>query len=322
MWQRFTERARKVIFYAQEEAQHLGEGYVSTEHILLGLVREDDSSAGRILETLGVSLSGVRAELMKNLPRGDARSSPDMTLTPRAKRVIDLAYDEARDLNNNYIGTEHLLLGLIREGDGIAGRVLAKLGVNLEAARRVTISFQDKGVDSRSRRSPEDISSEAASRPLSARRLSQVYGSVFRGLIARMAAEPPDHLVHAAALVAHSSAKPLAPAYLILMVLQNPSLELSAALEALGTRPEDLADVIMASFANFQDEVDSRSISLNELLSRAQTEMNELGHSTLKDAHLVLAALTLITPLVTAIFQSVGITAENLRAQLARKAPD
>lgn len=143
MWQRFTERARKVVFYAQEEAQKFGEGYVSTEHLLLGLVRESDSVAARVLEKLGVSLARIRAEVEKQLPRGDARPTQDMTLTPRAKRVIDLAYDEARNLNNNYIGTEHLLLGLIREGDGLAGRVLAKLGVELERARREVMSLQD-----------------------------------------------------------------------------------------------------------------------------------------------------------------------------------
>jgi len=150
MWQRFTERARKVVFYAQEEAQKFGEGYVSTEHLLLGLVRESDSVASRVLERLGVSLSRIRAEVEKQLPRGDARPSHDMTLTPRAKRVIDLAYDEARNLNNNYIGTEHLLLGLIREGDGLAGRVLAKLGVELERARREVMALQDNESTSKS----------------------------------------------------------------------------------------------------------------------------------------------------------------------------
>ncbi len=150
MWQRFTERARKVVFFAQEEAQKFGEGYVSTEHLLLGLVRETDSVAARVLERLGVSLSRIRAEVEKQLPRGEARQSQDMTLTPRAKRVIDLAYDEARNLNNNYIGTEHLLLGLIREGDGLAGRVLAKLGVELEKARREVMALQDNETQSRS----------------------------------------------------------------------------------------------------------------------------------------------------------------------------
>jgi len=150
MWQRFTERARKVVFYAQEEAQKFGEGYVSTEHLLLGLVRESDSVAARVLDKLGVSLSRIRAEIEKSLPRGEARPNTDMSLTPRAKRVIDLAYDEARNLNNNYIGTEHLLLGLIREGDGLAGRVLSKLGVELEKARREVMALQDNEPQPRS----------------------------------------------------------------------------------------------------------------------------------------------------------------------------
>ncbi|MBS1717893.1 MAG: ATP-dependent Clp protease ATP-binding subunit [Armatimonadetes bacterium] len=159
MWQRFTERARKVVFYAQEEAQKFGEGYVSTEHLLLGLVRESDSVAARVLEKMGVSLNKIRAEVEKQLPRGDARPSQDMTLTPRAKRVIDLAYDEARNLNNNYIGTEHLLLGLIREGDGLAGRVLAKLGIELERARREVMALQDNESQSRASGGPSRSSS-------------------------------------------------------------------------------------------------------------------------------------------------------------------
>jgi ATP-dependent Clp protease ATP-binding subunit ClpC len=143
VWQRFTERARRVVFFAQEEAGRLGENYVSTEHLLLGLVRENDSVAARILDRIGVSLGRIRSEIERQVARGDGRLGQDMQLTPRAKRVIDLAYDEARQLNNNYIGTEHLLLGLIREGEGLAGRVLNKLGVDLERTRREVIQLQD-----------------------------------------------------------------------------------------------------------------------------------------------------------------------------------
>ena len=143
MWQRFTERARRVVFFAQEEAGRLGENYVSTEHLLLGLVRENDSVAARILDRMGVSLGRIRSEIERQVARGDGRMGQDMQLTPRAKRVIDLAYDEARQLSNNYIGTEHLLLGLIREGEGLAGRVLAKLGVELERTREEVRRLQD-----------------------------------------------------------------------------------------------------------------------------------------------------------------------------------
>lgn len=152
MWQRFTERARKVIFYAQEEAQRLGENQVSTEHLLLGLVRETDSVAARILDRLGISLQRVRQEVERFAHRGDSRHGQEMQLTPRAKRVIDLAYDEARQLNNNYIGTEHLLLGLIREGEGLAARILTKLGVDLDRARREVMQLQDHETQSSSSR--------------------------------------------------------------------------------------------------------------------------------------------------------------------------
>jgi hypothetical protein len=145
MWQRFTERARRVVFFAREEAARLGENYVGTEHLLLGLVREDDCVAARILTHLGISLKRIRADVERLVQRGQGNLGQGMQLTPRAKRVIDLAYEEARQLNNNYIGTEHLLLGLIREGDGLASRVLQKLGAELERVRRVIWAMQEEG---------------------------------------------------------------------------------------------------------------------------------------------------------------------------------
>ena len=135
MWQRFTERARQVVFFAQEEAVNLGENYVSTEHLLLALIRQSGSVATQTLEEMGVSLAQVKTEVNLMVRRGDNKPGQDMQLTPRAKRVIDLAYNEARSLQVNYIGTEHILLGLIAEGEGLAGRVLKKLGVDLEATR-------------------------------------------------------------------------------------------------------------------------------------------------------------------------------------------
>jgi ATP-dependent Clp protease ATP-binding subunit ClpC len=149
MWQRFTERARKVIFYAQEEAQNFGETQVGPEHLLLALIRETDSVAVRILDRLGVSLQRVRAEIERYAPRGEARPGQEMQLTARAKRVIDLAYDEARQLNHNYIGTEHLLLGLIREREGLAARILGRLGVTLERARQEVVELSQDEVSPR-----------------------------------------------------------------------------------------------------------------------------------------------------------------------------
>lgn len=131
------------MFNAQEEAQKLGEGYVSTEHLLLGILRDDGNVAAEVLRQLGIDIEKARHETLRVIGGGNAPNrSRDMTLTPRAKRVIYLSYDEARNLNNNYIGTEHLLLGLIREADGIAGSVLSKLGADLDRSRRVVMAVQ------------------------------------------------------------------------------------------------------------------------------------------------------------------------------------
>ncbi len=141
MWQRFTEDARKVVFYAQEEAGRLGEHYVGSPHLLLGITREidmlsaDPSVAIVLLEQLGVDVAALHAEMLAQTPRGSDRLGRDMQLTPRAKRVIDLAYDEARQLKHSYIGTEHLLLGLLRETDGTTFAVLSQFGVTLDAVR-------------------------------------------------------------------------------------------------------------------------------------------------------------------------------------------
>src|SRR5260221_8410400 len=136
----FTERARKVLSLAQEEAQRFNHNYIGTEHLLLGLVREGDGVAAKVLSNLGVELNKVRSAVEFIIGRGDRIVLGDIGLTPRAKKVVvELAVDEARRLNHHYIGTEHLLLGLIRESEGIAARVLESLGVNLEKVRSETI---------------------------------------------------------------------------------------------------------------------------------------------------------------------------------------
>ncbi|MGB8267970.1 MAG: ATP-dependent Clp protease ATP-binding subunit [Candidatus Velthaea sp.] len=141
MWEPFTERARRSIVLAQEEAQRLGNNYIGTEHILLGIISEGESLAAKVLETLGVNLSKVRSEVEAIVGRGGQTVQQEMVFTPRAKRVIELAFEEARQLNHNYIGTEHLLLGLIREGEGVAARVLTNLGVDPAKVRVQTTSL-------------------------------------------------------------------------------------------------------------------------------------------------------------------------------------
>jgi ATP-dependent Clp protease ATP-binding subunit ClpC len=132
---KFTDRARKVLTLAQEEAQRFNHNYIGTEHLLLGLVREGDGVAAKVLSNMGVQLPKVRSAVEFIIGRGETMIMAEIGLTPRAKKVIELAVDEARRLNHHYIGTEHLLLGLVREGEGIAAGVLESLGVNLEKVR-------------------------------------------------------------------------------------------------------------------------------------------------------------------------------------------
>src|SRR3954447_10609457 len=132
---KFTERARKVLQLAQEEAQRFNHNYIGTEHLLLGLVREGDGVAARVLGNMNVQLPKVRSAVEFIIGRGEATVIGEIGLTPRAKKVLELAVDEGRRLNHHYIGTEHLLLGLVREGEGIAAGVLESLGVNLEKVR-------------------------------------------------------------------------------------------------------------------------------------------------------------------------------------------
>ncbi len=138
-FEKFTERARKVLTLAQEEAQRFNHNYIGTEHILLGLVREGEGVAAKVLANLGVELAKVRSAIEFIIGRGEHAVRGEIGLTPRAKRVIELAVDEARRLNHNYIGTEHLLLGLLREGEGVAAGVLESLGVNLDKVRNETV---------------------------------------------------------------------------------------------------------------------------------------------------------------------------------------
>jgi ATP-dependent Clp protease ATP-binding subunit ClpA len=136
---KFTERARKVLGLAQVEAQHLHHNYIGTEHLLLGLVAEGDGVAAVVLRNLDVDLNKVRAAVEHIIGRGDRIVLGDIGLTPRAKKVIELSADEARRMNHRYIGTEHILLGLLREGEGIAAGVLESFGLELLAIRRETL---------------------------------------------------------------------------------------------------------------------------------------------------------------------------------------
>ena len=145
---KFTDRARSVLTLAQDEAQRFNHNYIGTEHLLLGLVREGDGVAAQALENMNVELAKVRTAVEFIIGRGDRPVVGEVGLTPRAKRVIELAIDEARRFGHNYIGTEHLVLGLVLEGEGIAAGVLESLGVNFDRVRHEVIRVLEAGGDS------------------------------------------------------------------------------------------------------------------------------------------------------------------------------
>ena len=141
MFERFTDRARRVVVLAQQEARMLDHNYIGTEHILLGLIREGDGVAARALIALGISLDATRQAVEDIIGRGTQAPSGHIPFTPRSKKVLELSLREALQLGSDYIGTEHILLGLIREGDGVAAQVLVGSGVDLNRARQQVIEL-------------------------------------------------------------------------------------------------------------------------------------------------------------------------------------
>ena len=152
MFERFTDRARRVVVLAQEEARMLNHNYIGTEHILLGLIHEGEGVAAKALESLGISLDAVRQQVEEIIGRGQEVPSGHIPFTPRAKKVLELSLRESLQLGHNYIGPEHMLLGLVREGDGVAAQILVKLGADPNRVRQQVIElvhgYQGQDVES------------------------------------------------------------------------------------------------------------------------------------------------------------------------------
>ena len=145
MFERFTDQARRVVVLSQEEARLLNHDYIGTEHLLLGLINEGEGVAARGLQSLAIRPDSVRSQVVETIGQGHQSPSGHIPFTPRAKKVLELSLREALQLGHNYIGTEHILLGLIREGDGVAARVLEKLGADLPKIRHTVLRFLSGG---------------------------------------------------------------------------------------------------------------------------------------------------------------------------------
>ncbi len=187
MHDKFTERVRKVIFLAREEAGRLQHDYIGTEHLLLGLLREGEGIAATVLNNLGLDLDAIRQAVESMVAQtGGTLTIGEIPFTPNAKRVLELAVDEARQLGHNYVGTEHLLLGLIREGEGVAAKVLIDLGVDRKKVREETLKLLggtpagEPGRAEEKSRDPEPQPVRARPDPAGARRASSTRSSAAR----------------------------------------------------------------------------------------------------------------------------------------------
>jgi ATP-dependent Clp protease ATP-binding subunit ClpA len=156
VFERFTDRARRVLTFAQDEARLLNHSFIGTEHILLGVIREGDGMGAEALRRLGVSFEVVRGKVVESVGMSGSAPTGSPPFTPRAKKVLELSLREALQLNHSYIGTEHILLGLAREGDGLAARVLADLGIDLLRIRQVVNDLMSGGSETQSARRFEE----------------------------------------------------------------------------------------------------------------------------------------------------------------------
>jgi ATP-dependent Clp protease ATP-binding subunit ClpC len=214
MFERFSDPARRVVVLAQEEARLLNHNYIGTEHILLGVIHEGEGVAARALRSLGINLDAVRQEVDEIIGRGGSPPSGHIPFTPRAKKVLELSLREALQLGHNYIGTEHILLGLLREGEGVACQVLVKLGANLPKVRARVYELLAGGAT-------EETTAERVPIPPLSSELREVIEE------ARRAAEA-------------NGASEVAPIHLFLAAAQHPDGAAGRMLRAVGVDPEEL----------------------------------------------------------------------------------
>lgn len=296
---RYTERARKVLSLAQEEAQHFNHNYIGTEHLLLGLVREGDGVAARVLSNLGVELNKVRSAVEFIIGRGDRIVLGEIRPTPRAKKVMSLAEDEARRLGHHYIGTEHILLGLVREGEGIAAGVLQSLGISLEKVRAETIAV---------------LSGTTSVTPPSRASLTRT--------ATVLTAYTPDsqHLIRLAQLEARHAAKnALSDDHLLLgLVLEGQSLA-ARTLDKHGVTVTSLRDALAAVITPASAEPAEPAVTplAQQIVRLAAETATEAQASAIAPEHLLLGILRAPEGGALAALRTLGIDPIALLTELA-----
>ena len=302
----FTERVRKVLALAREESARLHHEYVGTEHILLGLLREGEGVASTVMLNVGIDVDAVASLLEQTVKRGNSATvtGPDLPYTSRAKKVLELAMAEARDLNHTYVGTEHLLLGLIREEKGIAAQVLVDAGLTLDVARAEVLRILG-------------TETEAHSTDLAPRRM--------QGRLGIAAEQHPERirnvLDESRTLAAGLGAARLEPAHVAIALLRNGDGAANVALERMSCERSLVLAALepLAPPAGAPPSPDApigQSESLHEVLVAAQREQRESRAPVLGTHHLLLGLLT--RPEIAAAFATHGVTADQFRAGARR----
>jgi ATP-dependent Clp protease ATP-binding subunit ClpA len=245
MFERFTDRARRVVVLAQVEARLLNHNYIGTEHILLGVIHEGEGVAAQALKSLDVSLEQVRVMVEEIIGQGEAAPTGHIPFTPRAKKVLELSLRESLQLGHNYIGTEHILLGLVREGEGVAAQVLVKLGADMNSVRRKVVELLEGYTGERY---PEAVKEQR---------------STGLGTIPRLADETIRALDAARDIATRVGHDKVQPADLLLGLFDSSDLDVAALLQKL--------DIDLALFKQRLDELQSKG-SFGEVAPSSETD--------------------------------------------------
>jgi ATP-dependent Clp protease ATP-binding subunit ClpA len=299
MFERFTDRSRRVVVLALEEARLLDHNYIGTEHLLLGLIREGEGVAAKALESLGISLEAVRQQVEEIIGQGQEAQSGHIPFTPRAKKVLELSLREVQQLGHNYIGTEHILLGLIREGDGVAGQVLARLGADLNQVRRRVIQLL----------------------PLSAEATTPLPAS---GGESRSATGKSDHERRAILLVAQEEARMLNHAYvgtehLLLGLIHEGDGVAAKALESLGLSLEAVRQRVL-EIIGVGEQAPPGHIPFTprakKVLDLSLREARQLGHNYIGTEHILLGLIQEGDGVAAQVLVEFGADLNRIRQQL------
>ena len=319
---KFTERARKVLQHAQEEAQRFQHNYIGTEHLLLGLLGVEDGVAAEVLENLGVELMKVRSAVEFIIGRGDRLVLGEIGLTPRAKKVIELAVDEARRMNHRYIGTEHLLLGMVREGEGIAAGVLESFGLRLEKVRKETIRVLNQKHQKHG--TPTEAPAAYKATPIVEQEGEGIVqaSKPFSAPFDKFTADSRQALAFAQEEAQRLQHNYIGTEHLLLGLLHAKQTTSAQILHRLGI---DLSKtrVAVESIIGRGDRLVLGEIGLTpraqKVITLAIDEASRLGHSTIGTEHILLGIVREGEGIAVGVIESLGVTGEKVREQTLKQ---